>query len=445
MLHTLKTVDDNSLKTNKTKKKSTEKVSRRSDVTEIFDGNVTIYKTTNSGDVYQFQMYVKDEQRYVRKSLKTRDKQVAISLAQKEFIFYQSKILQGEKLFSLTAEEFVEKYLIYINDLVKDEQLSKGRASNIKTFTKHYLEFVGRKTKIQSIDKKYFQEYRSHRQKDKSDITMTVVVNETITIKQLYKWGKDKGYISQNYECDFGRIKVRRDEVRRESFTVKDYKNLVSVAKYWYTKVSENHINRDEEIYYRKSIRDFIVLMGNYGFRTNELRMLKYKDVLVHDDETASVTVREENTKVRKQRVIRGRRGDVFTRRKTYSRYIELEDYIFSHYRKNDVITKELMYDYYNSLIKEVKKKYEDFDESKTLYSLRHFYITIHLLASKVDVYKIARYCGTSMNQIQKHYDNVKDTQISKEMLSYSLKFDKNDEIVLDDDIFLVALVVAVC
>jgi hypothetical protein len=63
------------------------------------------------------------------------------------------------------------------------------------------------------------------------------------------------------------------------------------------------------------------------------------------------------------------------------------------------------------------------------------FYITIHLLASKVDVYKIARYCGTSMNQIQKHYDNVKDTQISKEMLSYNLKFDKNDEIVLDDDI----------
>ena len=95
MLRTLKTIDDNSLKSKKTKNKSTEKVSRRTDITEIFDGNVTIYKTTNSGDVYQFQMYVKDEQRYVRKSLKTRDKQVAISLAQKEFIFYQSKILES--------------------------------------------------------------------------------------------------------------------------------------------------------------------------------------------------------------------------------------------------------------------------------------------------------------------------------------------------------------
>lgn len=435
MLRTLKTIDDNSLKSKKTKNKSTEKVSRRTDITEIFDGNVTIYKTTNSGDVYQFQMYVKDEQRYVRKSLKTRDKQVAISLAQKEFIFYQSKIIQGEKLFSLTAEELVEKYLIYINDLVEEEQLSKGRASNIKTFTKHYLDFVGKKTKIQAIDRNFFQDYRSHRQADKADITMTVVVNESITIKQLYKWAKDKGYISQNYECDFGRIKIRRDEVRRESFSVKDYKNLVAVAKFWYTKVSRNHINYDEEVYYRKSIRDFIVLMGNYGFRTNELRMLKYKDVLVHDDETASVTVREENTKVRKQRVIRGRRGDVFTRRKIYSKYIELEDYVFSHYRKNGLMTKELLYDYYNRLIKDVKKEHNDFDETKTLYSLRHFYITIHLLASKVDVYKIARYCGTSMNQIQKHYDNVKDTQISKEMLSYNLKFDKNDEIVLDDDI----------
>ncbi len=130
---------------------------RMSDVTEIFDGNIRIYRTTNSGDVYQMRMYVAAERRYVRKTLKTRDKEVAISLAQKEFIFYQAKILNGEKIFSVSAEEFRNKYLEYVSELVTSGQLSKGRETNIKTFTKHWMMFVKKATKVQNIDKKFFQ------------------------------------------------------------------------------------------------------------------------------------------------------------------------------------------------------------------------------------------------------------------------------------------------
>ncbi len=439
MIQRSETVEPNSLSKKKTIKKSVKKTPRIHDVHDIFDGKIRIYRTTFSGDVYQLRMYISEEKSYVRKSLKTREKTEALRRAEEEYIFYRSRIQNGEKIFSLTSSELREKYLVHIKKLVDENQLSKGRESNIKTFTKHYVEFVGKSEKIQNIDRKKFQDYRSFRQGQRKDITMTVVVNETITINQMYKWGKDQGFLSQNYQCDFGKINVRRDEVRRESYTVKEYKQLVGVSKLWYKKVPDTHPNREEEIYYRKSIRDFIVLMGNYGFRTNELRMLKYKDVLVHNDGTATVTIREENTKVRKQREIRGRRGDVFVRRKTYSKFIELDDFVFSHFRQKDmtipeVMTKELLYNYYNSLIKFVKEKHSDFDDKKTLYCLRHFYITIHLLASKVDVYKIARYCGTSLLQIQKHYDNVKDTQISNEILSYSLKFDKNNEVVLEDD-----------
>ena len=59
----------------------------------------------------------------------------------------------------------------------------------------------------------------------------------------------------------------------------------------------------------------------------------------------------------------------------------------------------------------------------------------MHLLIGQVSVHKIARYAGTSLNQIQKHYDNVKDTQISNEILSYQLKFDENDGIMLGDEV----------
>ena len=428
------TVENNSSVSNKKINKYADRKARISDSFERFDGQLRIYRTTHSGDVYQMSMYVKDEQKYVRKSLKTRDKEIASKRAEDEFIFYRSKMLTGEKLFSLTADELREKYLKHIEQQVKEKQLSLGRQGNIKTFTKHYLEFVGKNTKIQNIDKKEFQKYRSFRQSQKSDIRMGVVLNESITIKQMYKFAKNEGFVTQNYELDFGQFKVDKNESDRVAYEVKDYKKLVTVGMSWYKKVKDTHIKKDEEIYYRRTIRDFVVLMGNYGFRTQELLMIKWDDVTIHTDETVTIRSKKETSKVKQERKVRGRRSDVFVRRKTYSKFIDSDDFVFSKFNKKEVMTKTLLYDYYNNLLKDVEEKYSDF-VGHDLYSLRHFFITSHLIASKISVYDLAKFCGTSLQQISKTYDNVKMEEISKKMLSYSFKFDRNNNIILDDEI----------
>lgn len=434
MLETLRTTVKNSSKKTKSLGSYGSRKKRMSDVLDIFDGNVRIFRTTHSGDVYQMSMYVKEEKRYIRKSLRTRDKEIAIASAQKEFIFYQAKIMNGEKLFSLTANELRNKYLEHIEKQVKEKQLSIGRQTNIKTYTKHYLNFVGKNTKILNIDKKEFQKYRSYRQSKKSDIRMSVVQNESITIKQMYKFAKNEGFINQNYELDFGKLKVDKNESSRIAYEVSDYKKLISVAMFWYKKVSDVHVKKNEEIYYRKTIRDFILLMGNYGFRTQELRLIKWKDVVIHNDETVTITIRKENAKTKKERKVRGRRSDIFIRRKIYSNFTDSDSFVFSRFDRDEEISKTILYDYYNSLMKEVKEKYKDFQE-QDLYSLRHFFITSHLIASKISVYDLAKYCGTSLQQISNTYDNVKMEEISKKLLSYSFKFDKNNNIVLDDEI----------
>ena len=433
MLRTGKTIASNSSETAE-KPKRTRGTARISDVLDIYDGKIRIYRTTHSGDVWQLRMYIQNEQKYIRKSLKTRDKDAAVKIAQDEFIKYSAKILNGEKIFSISAKDLRERYLEYVMTLVGEAQLSKGRAGNIKTFTKHFMDFVGSTTKIQNISHKFFQGYRSHRQKKVPGITMTVVVNESITIKQMYRWAINEGFIQPNYTPDFGRIKVDKNEVRRESFTIEDYKALVDIGKNWYKKVPPAHPNRDEEIYYRRSIQDFIVLMGNFGFRTGELLLSRFRHVRINSkDNTATVLIPAENTKVRNQREITGRRSEVFKRRMQYSPHTEPDDFVFSHYRKNAMMTKELLYEYYNALTKEVKIHHTNFDDTKTLYSLRHFWITIQLLAGKVDVYKIARYAGTSLQQIQKHYDSVKDAEVSKEITAVKFRFDENNEIELFD------------
>lgn len=162
--------------------------------------------------------------------------------------------------------------------------------------------------------------------------------------------------------------------------------------------------------------------------------LVQNKHVRLNEKEnTASVYIPAENTKVRNQREVTGRKVDVFLRRRKYVPFKSENDFLFSHFRRSAPITKELLYDYYKALVKEVKKRYPDFDDTKTLYSLRHFWITIQLLIGRVDVYKIARYAGTSLVQIQKHYDNVKDVQVSREILAVDFTFTKDNEVELFD------------
>ena len=85
--------------------------------------------------------------------------------------------------------------------------------------------------------------------------------------------------------------------------------------------------------------------MANGGFRTQEARLLKWKDIkkitTADKDTFAEVVVRAENTKVSKTRTIEMRRGAVFKRIKGYSKYTEREDFVFSTYDKNEVLSKK--------------------------------------------------------------------------------------------------------
>lgn len=415
-------------------KKKVIKTPRMTDITDILDGLVRIYRTPRSGDVWQMRMYVQSEQKYVRKSLKTRDKRVALELAKDEGLIVLSKVRNGEKVFSITAGELQKLYLAHITEQVTGNQISEGRARNIKSFTNRYVEFLGNNETIQNIPERKFIEYRQFRQKQVPTIKLTVIVNESITIKQMYRWAVAEGLLQKHYLPDFGKIKVPIDDTRRDGYTLEEYTQLVDAAGKWYQKVPTDHPTREQEVYYRRSIRDFIVLMGNFGFRTGELRQLQYMNVKVHPDKTATVTVQPETTKVKRKREVRGRRGDIFARRKTYSPFIKREDYIFSNFSSNTPLSMETLYAYFHELAALVQNEHPNFDVEKTPYSLRHFYISYHLLSGKVSPYEIAKLAGTSVKQIEKHYDHVQNSHIAKKILGSQTRIDrKNWEILIDD------------
>jgi len=127
------------------------------------------------------------------------------------------------------------------------------------------------------------------------------------------------------------------------------------------------------------------------------------------------------------------RRGDVFNRIKSYSNHTEPEDYVFSAYTKNTVLDKKNLYSYFNKLILLVKSKYPIFDETKTLYCLRHFWITIRILAG-LNVYDIAKISGTSLQQIQNHYDGAESLVTSRKMNKNTLRFDGHGNVIIENE-----------
>ena len=100
---------------------------------------------------------------------------------------------------------------------------------------------------------------------------------------------------------------------------------------------------------------------------------------------------------------------------------------------KNEVLSKKRLYISFNQLREIVKTKHPDFDETKSLYSLRHFWITIRILAG-LNVYDIAKISGTSLQQIQKHYDAAASLVTSQKMNKHSLRFDEHPNVVIDAD-----------
>ena len=191
----------------------------------------------------------------------------------------------------------------------------------------------------------------------------------------------------------------------------------------------------DEERYYKELIHLFVLGMAHFGFRTGELLSLKWADVQFLKDDGVLITIRAENTKVNKRRLVGGVNGQVFKRIQRISHFKDDSSFVFSKYSKDEMMTKTMLYAYFNELIQRVKAKHEDFDDTKTLYSLRHFYITIRLIAGSISPYQLARYCGTSLQMIQKTYDNVTDLDVSKKMMASKQFVFRNGELIMKDDL----------
>ena len=79
--------------------------------TELLGGKAIIFQ--NDFDIWQFRTWISEEKQYVRKSLRTKDKNQATNDAEDLYFQIISRVRNNEKIFGKKIEEGITPFLKY--------------------------------------------------------------------------------------------------------------------------------------------------------------------------------------------------------------------------------------------------------------------------------------------------------------------------------------------
>ena len=169
------------------------------DAVYVRDGLVVF---TREG-IYQMRLKIAP-QRYVYKSLKTRNKRDALEKARREFFKFEDRTEQGLAYVTPTVKKVLAEYDAYRTKENEQGRTKDGMLRQVKRVQKFWIEFIGDK-QIDRVDNKDFEQYETWRRQYYSKLktlprnaalvpTDKTMHWETTFFKTVIKWATQKGY-----------------------------------------------------------------------------------------------------------------------------------------------------------------------------------------------------------------------------------------------------------
>lgn len=387
----------------------------------------TIYRRDDSDSLnWQFRIFLKDEGRYLCKSLRTSDIREAKEFAESELIEILAKKKAGQPIISCTFTEACRDFMIF------EEQQSKA---GIKGYSKrtldmhnHYIRWVSRyvtekfstgiRTRLSEIDgNKDFAEYLEWRQKQ-GDVRRDTVQAELVGIRMAFRHAIQNGKAPErcipvwNFETE--------ESPTRERINVDtDYPKVLAVLKKWVKKAQG-----EVDVYNRELLHHVFLILAQSGMRTGECKQLKWSDIQrIDKNGDVVVRVRKETSKVRKDRDVlipasTGGKKDgkpinyLLRWRDEFARHKSDGDFIFSIFTKGSAFAEDPIYRGYMSLREDLKAIGMDWYD---LYHNRHLFAS-KAIVSGVPLAVVANAMGNSVAVVEKHYSHLLAEQSAQEI-----------------------------
>jgi len=401
------------------------------DEIDIYDEAV-VYKR---GEYWQMRMWLGKEKKYARFSLRTRNRDTAIDKAKKYYHELMAQQLAGKTYFSKTTKQGVEEYLKQRALDVEAELIVKGRYGTIKTHLEHWLEFIGRDTKLKELERTDCENYLHSRTKTKKkiNVSQTTVANEQSSINAMLAWlyKRNETYIDGFDFKPLKRIDRGDEGLRRSTFEDDEIVRIkTELEKY----IADAKKNIREEGSLAKAITGYYLLISIItGLRRGEQLQLKWSDIKWLEknvkgqaaEDTYSlvkITVRAETTKVRKTRHFVVKDWEYFDElfKLLQPRYVKAnkenkkakafgDTFIFSANGTSMLTPRAIGY-HFDKIVELAEVKETD-TRDLVPYSFRHYFITDRINRGATPT-QVAETCGTSTAQIEKTYYHTSEAKM---------------------------------
>ena len=137
------------------------------------------------GENWQFRVWLTADNKYVQKSLHTKIRETAIERGQALYLELHAHIERGVKYYSISLREAVQTYTSYrateVRDNPSEQGIVAGRLVTIQAHLKHFLDFVGRDTKLSELEENQLLAYPQWRRSQRKTAD-TTIRNEMSTI-----------------------------------------------------------------------------------------------------------------------------------------------------------------------------------------------------------------------------------------------------------------------
>lgn len=367
------------------------------------------------GARYYARVWISDLKKYKEQSLRTSDREEAISRGRKFLWSIEEKRRQGLPLASKSSAIIIDAYVKMREAENRRGATSDGMLRQIKRIARFWKEYLGRRSiaEVTDRDLKGYVEWRRNyylrtpptSPNAKVHPTDKSIQFEMMIGKAVLRWAVDKG-LRPNTPINFS-FTAKNKRVR-PAFDERDYKKLIETiraagAKFPTGSGRKNRIRRE-------LLWLYVEFLANSGIRVGEANNLKVRDIEKFKDD-------KERTNIRLR--VKGKTGerDVIFRVVGYANIAaslivhrlqeDPNSYFFKMPNGSKVIT---LIDQFKVALKRAKIERDSQGRPYTLYSLRHYY-AVQALKRGVPIFTIAKNMGTSVAIIQSYYGSHATTR----------------------------------
>lgn len=391
-------------------------------VKKLRDGEIILYTRGRSPNI-QARLKLPDTNTWYRFSTKTSevDKAVEVSLErlQEEKIKRKYGIVdvKGDNRFETLANETNRR-------LNMEMKSGKGKITYkdyIRVIKQYLIPFFGN-TPIDKIDYKKLSEFDTWRMdKMGKQPAKSTLSTHNAAFNQVFKTAMKKGVLETWKVPKL--FKDGRDGEIRAYFTHDEYKTLYTSMRKW---CNTGRSQKTREL--RELLRDFVLILANTGLRYGEAYNLRWNNIgevkspYKNDDEVYLVLYVDGKTGKRETiardtvRNYLDRIRERFPELKdlSYKELFKIDEYVFRLADGNRPYQFQHSFD---QLLRDTDLTYDKHRKKRSLYSLRHTYVTYQIMYNdQMDLHTLARNIGSSQKIIEKHYSHLQPYMKAREL-----------------------------